>query len=103
MQEREVLADVGTVGTVPTIAIQKYLNQNKIPHVFASAGGRRFNDPQNFPWTVPFYPAFEMEDATFGNYILKNMPNAKIPVLYQNHDYEKASLTPLKNPSHYNT
>jgi hypothetical protein len=33
--------------------------------VFASAGGRRFNDPQNFPWTVPFYPAFQMEGAIF--------------------------------------
>src|SRR5712671_6112861 len=96
VEDDEVLADVGTVGTVPNIAFQKYLNQNKIPHVFASAGGRRFNDPQNFPWTVPFYPAFEMEGATFGNYILKNMPNAKIAVLYQNDDYGKDYLTALK-------
>jgi ABC-type branched-subunit amino acid transport system substrate-binding protein len=96
VEDDGVLADVGTVGTVPNIAIQKYLNQNKVPHVFASAGGRRFNDPQNFPWTVPFYPAFEMEGATFGNYILKNMPNAKIAVLYQNDDYGKDYLTGLK-------
>jgi branched-chain amino acid transport system substrate-binding protein len=97
VEDDGVLADVGTVGTVPNIAIQKYLNQNKVPHVFASAGGRRFNDPQNFPWTVPFYPAFQMEGATFGNYILKNMPNAKIAVLYQNDDYGKDFLTGLKN------
>src|SRR6266566_5575738 len=96
VEDDGVLAVVGTVGTVPNIAIQKYLNQNKVPHVFASAGGRRFNDPQNFPWTVPFYPAFEMEGATFGNYILKNMPNAKIAVLYQNDDYGKDYLTGLK-------
>ena len=96
VEDDGVLADVGTVGTVPNIAIQKYLNQNKVPHVFASAGGRRFNGPQNFPWTVPFYPAFEMEGATFGNYILKNMPNAKIAVLYQNDDYGKDYLTGLK-------
>src|SRR5436309_11944287 len=97
VEDDGVLADVGTVGTVPNIAIQKYLNQNKVPHVFASAGGRRFNDPQNFPWTVPFYPAFEMEGATFGNYILKNLPNAKIAVLYQNDDYGKDFLTGLKD------
>jgi branched-chain amino acid transport system substrate-binding protein len=97
VEDDGVLADVGTVGTVPNIAIQKYLNQNKVPHVFASAGGRRFNDPQNFPWTVPSYPAFQMEGATFGNYILKNMPNAKIAVLYQNDDYGKDFLTGLKN------
>jgi branched-chain amino acid transport system substrate-binding protein len=91
-----VLAEVGTVGTVPNVAVQKYLNQNKIPQVFISAGGRRFNDPQNFPWTVPFYPPFEMEGATFGKFILKNMPNAKIAVLYQNDDYGKDYLTGLK-------
>ena len=97
VEDTEVLADVGTVGTVPNIAIQKYLNQNKVPHVFASAGGRRFNDPQNFPWTVPSYPPFQMEGATFGNFILKNLPNAKIAVLYQNDDYGKDFLTGLKN------
>jgi branched-chain amino acid transport system substrate-binding protein len=91
-----VLAEVGTVGTVPNVAVQKYLNQNKVPHVFISAGGRRFNDPQNFPWTVPFYPPFEMEGATFGKFILKKMPNAKIAVLYQNDDYGKDYLTGLK-------
>lgn len=97
VEDDGVLADVGTVGTAPNIAIQKYLNQNKIPHLFASAGGRRFNDPQNFPWTVPFYPAFQMEGATFGKFILKNMPNAKIAVLYQNDDYGKDFLTGLKD------
>jgi ABC-type branched-subunit amino acid transport system substrate-binding protein len=97
VEDDEVLADVGTVGTVPNIAIQKYLNQNKIPHVFASAGGRRFNDPQNFPWTVPFYPAFQMEGAIFGKFILRNMPNAKIAVLYQNDDYGKDFLSGLKD------
>jgi ABC-type branched-subunit amino acid transport system substrate-binding protein len=97
VEDNEVLADVGTVGTVPNIAIQKYLNQNKIPHVFASAGGRRFNDPQNFPWTVPFYPAFQMEGAIFGKFILRNMPNAKIAVLYQNDDYGKDFLSGLKD------
>ena len=91
-----VLAEVGTVGTVPNVAVQKYLNQKKVPQVFISAGGRRFNDPQNFPWTVPFYPPFEMEGATFGKFILKNMPNAKIAVLYQNDDYGKDYLNGLK-------
>jgi branched-chain amino acid transport system substrate-binding protein len=91
-----VLAEVGTVGTAPNVATQKYLNQNKIPQVFISAGGRRFNDPKNFPWTVPSYPGFEMEGATFGNFIVKKMPNAKIAVLYQNDDYGKDYLAGLK-------
>src|SRR5438445_5842626 len=96
VESDEVLAEVGTVGTVPNIAIQKYLNQNKVPHVFISAGGRRFNDPQNFPWTVPFYPPFEMEGGIFAKFILKKMPNAKIAVLYQNDDYGKDYLAGFK-------
>ena len=96
VDDEGVLAEVGTVGTVPNVAVQKYLNQNKVPQVFISAGGRRFNDPKNFPWTVSFYPPFEMEGATFGKFILKRMPNAKIAVLYQNDDYGKDYLTGLK-------
>jgi ABC-type branched-subunit amino acid transport system substrate-binding protein len=91
-----VLAEVGTVGTPPNVAVQKYLNSAKVPHVFISAGGRRFNDPQNFPWTVPFYPPFEMEGGIFAKFILKKMPNAKIAVLYQNDDYGKDYLTGFK-------
>lgn len=97
VEDDGVLADVGTVGTTPNVAIQKYLNQAKVPHIFVSAGGRRFADPQNFPWTVPMYPGFEMEGKTFGEYILKNKPGAKIGVLYQNDDYGKDFLVGLKS------
>jgi branched-chain amino acid transport system substrate-binding protein len=96
VDDDDVLAEIGTVGTVPNVAVQKYLNQNKVPQVFISAGGRRFNDPQNFPWTVSFYPPFEMEGATFGEFIVKHVPNAKIAVLYQNDDYGKDYLTGFK-------
>ncbi|WP_398474585.1 ABC transporter substrate-binding protein [Tardiphaga sp.] len=91
-----IFADVGTVGTTPNVAIQKYLNQNKVPHVFISAGGKRFNDPKNFPWSVPLYPAFGMEGRTFGNFIMRTKPGAKIAVLYQNDDFGKDFLTGLK-------
>lgn len=96
VEDDGVLADVGTVGTTPNAAIQKYLNSAKVPHVFVSAGGKRFTDPQNFPWTVPMYPGFEMEGRTFGQYILNHKPNAKIGVLYQNDDFGKDFLTGLK-------
>jgi ABC-type branched-subunit amino acid transport system substrate-binding protein len=91
-----VLADVGTVGTTPNVAIQKYLNGAKVPHVFISAGGKRFSDQKSFPWSVPMYPGFEMEGKTFGQYILKHRPNGRIGVLYQNDDYGKDFLVGLK-------
>jgi len=97
VEDDGVLADVGTVGTTPNVAIQKYLNGAKVPHVFISAGGRRFADPKSFPWSVPMYPGFEMEGKTFGQYLLKNKPDARIGVLYQNDDYGKDFLLGLKS------
>jgi branched-chain amino acid transport system substrate-binding protein len=89
VEEMGVLAEVGTVGTPPNVAIQKYLNSKQVPQLFASAGGSRFNDPKQFRWTVPFYPGFEMEGAIYAKHILKTKPDAKIAVLYQNDDLGK--------------
>ncbi len=92
-----VFAEVGTVGTTPNVAVQKYLNDKKVPHLFISAGGRRFNDAKNFPYTIPLYPAFEMEGAVLGRYVLQTRPNAKIGVLYQNDDFGRDFLRGLKS------
>jgi len=89
VEEMGILAETGTVGTPPNVAVQKYLNSKGVPQLFSSAGGSRFNNPKDFPWTVPFYPGFEMEGAVFAKYVLKTKPGAKIAVLYQNDDYGK--------------
>jgi ABC-type branched-subunit amino acid transport system substrate-binding protein len=96
VEELNVLAEVGTVGTPTNSAIQRYLNGKKVPHLLISAGGSKFNDPKGNPWTVPFYPQFEMEAAGYGKYVVKAMPTAKIAVLYQNDDYGKDFVKGLK-------
>jgi len=92
VEEEQVLAEVGTVGTVPNSATQQYLNGRKVPQLLISAGGSRFNDPEKFPWTVPFYPAFDMEGAIYGRHILETKPDARIAVLYQSDDYGRDFL-----------
>ncbi len=91
-----VLAEVGTIGTVPNVAIQKYLNSKQVPQLFITAGGRRFNDPAAFPWTVPLYPDFETEGRVVAKYILKTRPDAKIGVLRQNDDFGKDYVRGLR-------
>jgi branched-chain amino acid transport system substrate-binding protein len=91
-----ILAEVGTIGTVPNVAVQKYLNSKQVPQLLITAGGRRFNDPKNFPWTVPLYPDFETEGRVIAKYILKTKPDAKIGVLYQNDDYGKDYVKGLR-------
>ena len=63
-----------------------------MPQLFVSAGATRFNDPKNFPWTVPWYTRFEMEARIYAEYILQTKPDAKIAVLYQNDDFGKDYL-----------
>lgn len=91
-----VLAEIGTIGTAPNVAIQKYLNSKQVPQLFITAGGRRFNDPKTFPWTVPLYPDFETEGRVVAKYILKARPDAKIGVFYQNDDFGKDYLRGLR-------
>jgi branched-chain amino acid transport system substrate-binding protein len=96
VEDTGVLAEVGTIGTAPNVAIQKYLNSKQVPQLFITAGGRRFNDPKNFPWTVPLYPDFETEGRVIAKYILRTKPDARIGVLFQNDDYGKDYVKGLK-------
>jgi ABC-type branched-subunit amino acid transport system substrate-binding protein len=91
-----VLAEIGTIGTAPNVAIQKYLNGKQVPQLFITAGGRRFNDPRTFPWTVPLYPDFETEGRVVAKYILQARPDAKIGVFYQNDDFGKDYVRGLR-------
>ena len=81
---------------MPNVAIQKYLNSKQVPQLFITAGGRRFNDPKTFPWTVPLYPDFETEGRVIAKYILKTKPDAKIGILYQNDDFGKDYVRGLR-------
>jgi ABC-type branched-subunit amino acid transport system substrate-binding protein len=92
----EVLLTFQIIGTAPNAAVQKYLNAKKIPQLFAATGAARFTDPRNFPWTMGFNPSYFVEGRIYGQYILKEHPNARIGVLYQNDDLGKDYLDGLK-------
>jgi branched-chain amino acid transport system substrate-binding protein len=96
VEEDNVLAEVGTVGTPTNAATQRYLNGKKVPQLLISAGGSKFNDPKQYPWTVPFYPSFETEAIGYARHALKTQKEPKIAVLYQNDDYGKDFLKGLK-------
>ena len=81
-----------TLGTPPNSAIHKYVNQQKVPHLFVATGATKWNDPKHFPWTMGWQPNYQTEARIYAAHILKNKPNAKIAVLYQNDDYGKDYL-----------
>jgi len=96
VESDEVLLTFNLVGTPPNASVQKYLNQQKVPQLFAGSGADRFQDPQNYPWTLGFNPSYRTEGRIYGQYILANHPNAKIGVLYQNDDLGKDYVFGLK-------
>src|SRR5215813_4357660 len=96
VENDEVLLTFQIIGTPSNAAVQKYLNGKKVPQLFAATGASRFSDPKNFPWTIGFNPNYFVEGRIYGQYILKERPNAKIGVLYQNDDLGKDYLNGLK-------
>ena len=92
-----VLLIFGPLGTPSNTAIQKYMNAKKVPQLFVTTGATKWNDPQNFPWTMGWAPNYQNEARIYARYILKEKPNARIAVLYQNDDYGKDYLKGLKD------
>ena len=96
VESDEVLLTFQIVGTPSNAAVQKYLNSKKVPQLFAATGASKFTDPKNFPWTLGFNPNYQTEGRIYGQYILKNHPDAKIGILYQNDDLGRDYLAGLK-------
>src|SRR5712692_9588750 len=92
----EVLFTFQIIGTPPNAAVQKYLNARKVPQLLAATGASRFSDWKNAPWTVGFNPNYQTEARIYAKYILKNYPDAKIGILYQNDDLGRDYLTGIK-------
>ena len=93
----EVWTTFQIIGTPPNAAVQKYLNDKKVPQLLASTGATRFTDPKNFPWTIAFNPNYQSEGHIYAKYILANHPNAKIAILYQNDDLGKDYVKGLED------
>jgi branched-chain amino acid transport system substrate-binding protein len=88
---------LNSLGTAHNTAIQKYMNSKKVPQLFVATGATKFGDPKNFPWTMGWQPNYQSEGRVYAQHVLKNHPNGKIGVLFQNDDYGKDYLKGLKD------
>jgi len=68
-----------------------------VPQLFVATGATKWNDPKDFPWTMGWQPSYQSEGRIYAKYILKEKPNAKIAVLFQNDDYGKDYVKGLKD------
>jgi branched-chain amino acid transport system substrate-binding protein len=97
VESDEVLLVFNSLGTPPNSAIQKYMNSKKVPQLFVATGATKWDDPKDFPWTMGWQPNYQSESRIYARYILKEKPNAKIAILYQNDDYGKDYVKGLRD------
>jgi branched-chain amino acid transport system substrate-binding protein len=103
VEDDEVLSLFNALGP-GQLAIQKYVNQKKVPLLFVGSGAKEWDDPGHFPWSMGLNPAFEGEGRAFAKYITRNYPKAKVGVLAVNADLGRDGVKGLrealaKNPS----
>ena len=96
VEKDEVLLIFQSLGTPTNTAIHKYMNDKKVPQLFVATGATKWNDPKNFPWTMGWQPNYQTEGRIYAQYVVENLPGARIGVLYQNDDYGKDYLEGFK-------
>jgi branched-chain amino acid transport system substrate-binding protein len=97
VEQDQVAFLFATLGTPTNSAIVRYMNQKKVPHLFVATGADKWGDVKDYPFTIGWQPSYRTEAQIYGKYILKEKPNAKIALLYQNDDFGKDYLLGLKD------
>lgn len=89
VEAEKVAFTFNTLGTPTNSAIHKYMNQKKVPHLFLATGASKWGQPDKYPWTMGFQPTYDVEGEIYAKYVLENVKDAKIAILFQNDDYGK--------------
>jgi len=97
VEQDGVLLTAGTLGTPTNSAIWHYMNQKGVPQLFVATGATKWDDPKGHPWTIGWQPNYQSEGRIYAAYILKQKPDGKIGLLYQNDDFGKDYLKGVKD------
>jgi branched-chain amino acid transport system substrate-binding protein len=96
VEQDQVFLMFGGLGTQSQTSVREYLNGKKVPQVFVATGATTFAaEFDKYPYTFGWQPVYQGETLIYAQYILKNSPNAKIGVIYQNDDYGQDYLDGL--------
>ena len=97
VEDDNVLLIFNSLGTPTNSAIHTYMNEKKVPQLFVATGAAKWNDPKHFPWTMGWQPSYLTESRIYAKYIVKEVPDAKIAIMYQDDDYGKDYVKGLKD------
>ena len=89
VEEDQVAFTFNTLGTPTNSAIERYMNQHKVPQLFVATGADKWGNYKQYPWTIGWQPSYRTEAQIYTKYMLQQKPNAKLAILYQNDDFGK--------------
>jgi ABC-type branched-subunit amino acid transport system substrate-binding protein len=96
VEQEEVLALYGSLGTAPQTAVHKYLNSKGVPQLLLNTGASKWNNPKEYKWTMAGLPLYPTEARILARHVIGVKPDAKIGILYQNDDFGRDFLGPFK-------
>ena len=97
VESEEVAFIFSPLGTASNLAIAKYLAGKKVPQAFIVTGATRFTDYNEYPMITTGLPSYDTESRAYARYLAKEMPDAKIAILYQNDDLGKDFVAGFKS------
>ena len=97
VESDEVLLIFQSLGTPTNNAIRPYMNMKQVPQLFVATGATQFGEPKSFPWTMGWQPTYQTEGRIYAKYIMQNLPQGKIGILYQNDDSGRDYVKGLKD------
>jgi branched-chain amino acid transport system substrate-binding protein len=97
IEEDQVAFLFNTLGTPTNTAIQRYVNQKRVPQLFVATGADKWGDYPHFPWTMGYQPSYRTEAQIYAKYMLLQNQHAKLAILYQNDDFGKDYLAGVKD------
>jgi len=89
VEQDKVAFTFNTLGTPTNSAIQRYMNQRKVPQLFVATGADKWGNYKEFPWTIGWQPSYRTEAQIYTKYMLQQKPDLKLAILYQNDDFGK--------------
>jgi ABC-type branched-subunit amino acid transport system substrate-binding protein len=89
-----IFADVGSLGTPTQLAVQPYLNSQKVPQLFILSGCNCWSSSA-YPYSSGYQPPYTVDGKILGAYVAKNDAGDKIGYFTQDDEFGQDTIKGL--------